>query len=328
MFNYPSLIWLGLPLVALPVLIHLINMLRHRRVKWAAMDFLLQSQKRHKKWIVFKQLLLLLLRMTAIAAVVMMVAQPVLRNQWGEMFGAAKTHHVVLLDDSFSMSDQWRDTSAFAEAKHVVQRLVDRFALEGRSQTFSLLRFSEADQLTPTSQPTMVQQPVAAELAITLEKALGAMEPSQTAAGPIEALEAILRLPRQSKDETQLVYIVSDFRAPQWQDPTQLRKLLEKLEQQDAKLHLVQCVDETRDNLAITRLGPKSGVRSAGVETIMEVAVENFGTTEARQVTVDIREDGFARPGLVIDDVAPGDTVTREFRVNFDTAGHHTIAAR
>ncbi len=45
---------------ALPVLIHLINMMRHRRVKWAAMDFLLQSYKRNRNWIFLKQLLLLL----------------------------------------------------------------------------------------------------------------------------------------------------------------------------------------------------------------------------------------------------------------------------
>ncbi|MGH7137009.1 MAG: BatA domain-containing protein, partial [Pirellulales bacterium] len=39
-FINPSLLW-GLALVAVPVLIHLINLLRHRRVPWAAMEFLL-----------------------------------------------------------------------------------------------------------------------------------------------------------------------------------------------------------------------------------------------------------------------------------------------
>ena len=42
-FVYESLLWWGLPLVGLPVLIHLINLMRHRRVKWAAMEFLLQQ---------------------------------------------------------------------------------------------------------------------------------------------------------------------------------------------------------------------------------------------------------------------------------------------
>ena len=40
-FVHASLLWWGLPLVGVPVLIHLINMMRHRRVQWAAMEFLL-----------------------------------------------------------------------------------------------------------------------------------------------------------------------------------------------------------------------------------------------------------------------------------------------
>ena len=84
-FLHPALFWtLGLPtlgVVALPVLIHLINMMRHRRLEWAAMEFLLVSQKKHRTWVILKQLLLLLLRMAAVAAVVLMVAQPRLHSQ-------------------------------------------------------------------------------------------------------------------------------------------------------------------------------------------------------------------------------------------------------
>ena len=61
-FANPTLLW-GLPLVGVPVLIHLINLFRHRRVRWAAMEFLLASQNRNRTWVILKQLLLLLLRM-------------------------------------------------------------------------------------------------------------------------------------------------------------------------------------------------------------------------------------------------------------------------
>ena len=66
-FLFQSLLTIGLPLVALPLVIHLINLRRHRRVEWAAMSFLLESQKRNKKWILLQQLLLLLLRTSAVA---------------------------------------------------------------------------------------------------------------------------------------------------------------------------------------------------------------------------------------------------------------------
>ncbi len=79
----------GLWLVGVPVLIHLINMLRHQRVEWAAMEFLLQSQKKHRTWVILKQLLLLLLRMAAIALVVLALAQPLLPDRWGSFLGAS-----------------------------------------------------------------------------------------------------------------------------------------------------------------------------------------------------------------------------------------------
>ena len=73
-FLHQPLTWAFL-LIAVPLLIHLINMMRHKRVKWAAMEFLLASYKKHRKWIWLKQLLLLLMRMAAIAAVVAIMAQ-------------------------------------------------------------------------------------------------------------------------------------------------------------------------------------------------------------------------------------------------------------
>ena len=73
-FTSSPLVWSGLIAFAilLPILIHLINMMRHRRVKWAAMEFLLQSYKKQRNWIWLKQLLLLLSRIAALLLLLMM----------------------------------------------------------------------------------------------------------------------------------------------------------------------------------------------------------------------------------------------------------------
>ena len=72
-FLFQPLTW-GFFLVLVPLLIHLINLMRHQRVEWAAMEFLLASYKKHRKWVWLKQFLLLLARMLAVAAVVAMLA--------------------------------------------------------------------------------------------------------------------------------------------------------------------------------------------------------------------------------------------------------------
>ena len=43
-----------------PLIIHLLNRRRYLVVQWAAMEYLLESQKRNRNWIWLKQLLLLL----------------------------------------------------------------------------------------------------------------------------------------------------------------------------------------------------------------------------------------------------------------------------
>ena len=41
-FDFMTLLWWGLPFAAAPVIIHLINLLRHRVIRWPAMEFLLE----------------------------------------------------------------------------------------------------------------------------------------------------------------------------------------------------------------------------------------------------------------------------------------------
>src|SRR5437660_798395 len=67
-FLFPSLAAAAAGLVFVPVLIHLINLLRHRWGQWAAMQVLLQAQRMHSTWILLSQLLLQLWRMVAFAA--------------------------------------------------------------------------------------------------------------------------------------------------------------------------------------------------------------------------------------------------------------------
>ena len=118
------------------------------------------------------------------AAVVLWWPSRVLRSQWGDLLGSAKTHHIVLLDDSFSMSDRWGDTDAFAQAKKVVERIGAAAAREKRPQTFTLLRFSRVGRPGAATQPDLAKEPVGGDFPAKLAEKLKAIEVSQTAAEP------------------------------------------------------------------------------------------------------------------------------------------------
>ena len=325
-FLFPTLLTIGLALVALPVLIHLINMMRHRRIQWAAMEFLLISQKKNRTWVLLKQLLLLLMRMGAVAAVALMVAQPQLRNRLGGWFVGNKTHHVVLLDDSFSMSDTWGVTNAFEEGKKRVLAIARAAEQQNSPQEFTLLRFSRASRTGRAMQPD-IRQAVGADFAKVVEKALLDMKVSELSVGPAESLDSALQLVEDSPDQQMEVYIVSDFRATQWNEASDLRERLKELNEQGIEPKLVACVDAARPNLAITSLKPLPGTRAAGVNLVMEVTVKNFGTEPAKNVTIQLQEDGKTRPTETIETLDAGESQARTFEVKFTTSGQHRIEA-
>jgi hypothetical protein len=326
-FLFPTLLSIGLALVALPVLIHLINMMRHRRIQWAAMEFLLISQKKNRTWILLKQLLLLLLRMGAVAAVALMVAQPQLRNRLGGWFVGSKTHHVVLLDDSFSMSDTWGVTNAFDEGKKRVLAIASAAEQQNTPQEFTLLRFSRASRTGRAMQPD-IREAVGADFTKKVENTLAGLKVSELAIGPAEALDSALQLVEDSPDQHLEVYIVSDFRAGEWNEASDLGERLKELNEQGVEPKLVACVDTARPNLAITSLKPLPGTRAAGVNLVMEVTVQNFGAEPAKNVTIQLQEDGKTRPTETIETLPAGKSQSRTFEVKFTTSGQHRIEAR
>src|SRR2546421_1327394 len=104
LFNNPGFLAAGSAVVSAPVIIHLINRMRFRRLRWAAMEFLLKAQKRNRRRLIIEQLILLALRCLLVALVGLLVARFV-----GFAFaqGARPALHLVLLDDTLSMNDQW-----------------------------------------------------------------------------------------------------------------------------------------------------------------------------------------------------------------------------
>ena len=325
-FVNPALL-AGLGLVAVPVLIHLINLLRHRRVPWAAMEFLLESQRRNSTWIKLKQLLLLLMRMAAVAGVVLLVAQPIGCNQLGRFLGGRKTQHIVLLDDSFSMADRWANTTAFDEAKKVIQRIGDELARQPMAQTFTLLRFSRAGRAADGTPADFYDERVTSDFGQRLSDRLAAMRPSQRSISPDAALRAADGWIDKEKDEDRVVYLVSDFRNHDWQEADPLVKTLTRLDTAGVQLRLINCVDAAHSNLAIASLEPVRGTRAAGAPFYMAVTVSNFGSDPVDSVPVVLEEDGQPRPALTIDHIGPGVSETRRFSVYFKTAGEHTVGA-
>ncbi|MHB8970382.1 MAG: BatA domain-containing protein [Pirellulaceae bacterium] len=350
-FLYPALT-AGFFLALLPLLIHLINMLRHRRVQWAAMEFLLQSYKKHRKWVWLRQLILLLARMAAVALIVAMLAQLVTQRRYEGLFGDTRTHHYVLLDDSMSMTDRAGGIDAFEQALGFTRELGTEAARQELRQRFTLLRFSKA-QAAHESAPEaglaatvadMNAEDVDSRFPLRLEEIRTTFQPTELPVGPEAALQVMRRLVSQNSNENRILYLVSDFRSKEWANPREIRELLGELEQEDVQIRLVNCARTRHPNLAITDLQPADETRASGVPLFVNVHITNYGDQAVDKVPVKVRtllyeppaatgqaERPVAKvdesPVMEIDRIEPGETVTQRVQVFFPAAGTHVVEA-
>ncbi|XZE17890.1 BatA domain-containing protein [Pirellulaceae bacterium SH449] len=94
---------LALPLIAIPIIIHLVHLRRHQTLPWAAMRFLLAATKMASGLSKLKQYLILALRTLVIATLVLLASRPLASGISG-WFGADESQvSIVVVDRSPSM---------------------------------------------------------------------------------------------------------------------------------------------------------------------------------------------------------------------------------
>ena len=323
-FLNPALFWPGLALVSVPIIIHLINRLQYRRVQFAAMEFLLVSQERNRRRVLLEQLLLLLLRILLVLLLVALVGRMVLSAQQLSFFRGAKSHHLVLLDDSGSMRDRTGDQSAFDDAKAVIRKLVAEGATRPGTQRFTLLLASRPDEPFAGFAARDINEALVDEVSGRLED-LACTHQSIDLGVAIEA--AGQRIGRDRDDQRHL-HILSDFRRRDWYEDKRLAASLKGLDDAGLAVNLVRTVAAAHDNLAISELTGNLAVAAAGVPVTFEVTVNNFGVRDAQSVRVSLAVDGRSLPKrLVFDSIPAGTEATRGFEVRFAAAGEHQLAA-
>src|SRR5439155_14773898 len=137
----------GGAMISAPILIHLINRMRFKRIRWAAMEFLLKSPKRNRRRLIIEQLILLMLRCLMMVLAGLLLArfigyQPPPETDAEGARIVPGTLHVALLDDTLSMTDrtpqaQGGEPDAFSVAR---KRIKDLALLAAQSEIDQYLR--------------------------------------------------------------------------------------------------------------------------------------------------------------------------------------------
>src|SRR3954468_17225261 len=136
-FLQPFILW-GLPLLLVPIIIHLVNRMRHRTVHWAAMRFLLQATQTSTSHAKLRQFLILALRVLAVIALVLFLGRPLAGGWLGWALAPAPDSIVLLLDRSASMESR-APGQTISRREVALQRFTEAARLFDRSSHIILI---------------------------------------------------------------------------------------------------------------------------------------------------------------------------------------------
>jgi hypothetical protein len=328
----PSLFYAGAAAVAAPILIHLLARRRFKRIRWAAMEFLIDAEKRNRRRLRMEEWILLALRCLAIFLIGLMLARPFLdpAGLAGMLGGGQRTERVFLLDDSYSMAYTTPDGTPFEHAKIAVQRIIEMVRRESPDDTVTMVRMS--DVVRPIEAGTYLDDTQTQELLSRLE----ALSPSQRTINPRAAVTQLAELLDAAPLVTNAaVYVLSDFQRADWavsdsksaeSAASVFAPLIEwAQERRGVQVVLVDLSVDGAANTAVTELGIESGQLIAGADAIVRAVVGNYGERSIEGMQLQASVGHFVQPSQSVGQVGAFQSASVDLRVEFPQSGYDRL---
>ena len=295
----------GLFAASLPILIHLLNRRKLKRVRFPAVRFILLSQRRISRSYRLRHWLLLALRTLAVVFLALLLANPVFQTGAGLFAGGGPVSLVVLLDNSLSMT--WSgDGSGFKQAKEAARLLL------------SSLQDGDRAALIPTHLSGGEPFRLKSEKEVLL-KELDQVEISDGTANFAAALGKayeLLNAPAAQKE----IRLITDMGLTGWDQFS-----ISALKQYDPSIP-VKAIRIGRKGNPIngTIREIRVGGQGVGVDLpfYVEATIANFGAVEIKDLLVQLSIDGQNKEQKLISVLPHGET-TVGFQTRLNRAGSH-----
>jgi Aerotolerance regulator N-terminal len=342
LFTNPGYLAAAGALISAPIIIHLINRMRFKRLRWAAMEFLLKSQKRNRRRLIIEQLLLLLLRCTLVALAGLLVLRFV-GFSFG-MFSKQDTLHVVLLDDTLSMNDQWqaggttKTAFKFAKDDMILGTIVKNVGQSTTNERLMILPLSKL-ATEPNYQPKLHQRLNDKKTVDEIKEELNSIRPGKLHVNMLVGLKRAEQILKENSPNRVTFHILSDFRDNDWSGPGAegLQKAMLALAQEKGRVKIWAKdvahpervtggtgVPAAHDNVGIVDLRAGTRVVGKGMPVTFTITLANYSAREA-SVYVGVYNDATGDEMPQVDfnpplpfKVRPGETTTATFDARFD----------
>lgn len=278
----------GLPLVALPIIIHLINQRRYQTIRWGAMMFLLAANRLSRGYARLRQWLIMAFRMAAIAALIFAIARPLASGWLGLTAGGRPDTTIILLDRSPSMQETGGGAGG-SKLETGRQQLVRALKLLGSA------RWALIDSTT--------NQAVELESADAILNSR-AGEPASSSSDIPAMLQTAHDYIQGNKSGRTEIWICSDIRENDWNaDSGRWQSLRESFAEfpQGVRFHLLAYPKAAPENLAVRVTDVRRVQTSDTAELLVSLKLTRQTEAESRiSIPVQFEIEG-ARSELTID---------------------------
>lgn len=293
----------------LPVIIHILNRRRIRRIPFSSLRFLEEISQRRMRTVNVRRAIILLLRTLAVLFLVLAFARPVIRGAAAFFLsGEAPVYSVICLDTSYSMGVEREQGTAFSRAQSIAASVVDECGERDRLNLVLFSSRSEAVFDQGTRNGDLVKQAI---------RAAHVTHAGTDLTGAIAYAAGLIRESDLARGE---IYVISDFRAVG--DTTRVPADLGQ-----AGLIFLPVYREAVDNSGIARVTvPRKLVRPGEVMKI-GVAVTNYSPRQEARFPLELLVDGKrkAEKNIVL---SPASTITVTFPLSLRSWGHYRCSVR
>jgi hypothetical protein len=270
----------ALPLVSLPIIIHLINQRRYQTIRWGAMMFLLAANRMSRGYARIRQWLIMAFRMAAIAGLIFAISRPLAGGWLGLAAGSRADTTIIILDRSPSMQ-QTGDGGGSSKLETGRRQLVRTLETLG-SARWVLIESSTNKPRKLESLQTLLTSPSA--LPTSASSDLPAM---------LFAARDYIRANKTGRTE---IWICSDLRENDWNaESGRWRSLRESFLgfAQAVRFHLLAYQKTAPENLAVRVTGVRRQPTSQGAELLVSLSLAREGDGQTREsIPVHFEIDG------------------------------------
>lgn len=267
---------------AIPILIHLFNLKRLRTVEFSSIKFLKELQRSKIRALKIKQIILLILRVFAIASLVLAFSRPVIK---GYLFkpgtsGQAKSSVVIIFDNTLSMASTDETGRFIDQAKLSAQSIAD---ILSESDEFAFIRLSEIPNVATDGfihNVTLLRKIIEESEFTYIHRKLS------------DAIAIASRMIENAKNLNREIYIISDFQKGEF-SISSLDMLRQKVRLPvDVKIFLINVGKFVGQNLSVDKVELKNKLIFSGRTIVLETSVSNHTKMNVTNFVVSVFLNG------------------------------------